>query len=65
MFTEPDIPKDSSALRDKIIRSIFSDLKKHLGYVCSKGEMIWGRKNEQKVLTLVSEFTKEEVKHKY
>lgn len=56
---DPELPKDSAKLRERIIKSIYHDLKKTIGYVCWKGEMLWGRTNQTKVTTLISEFTKE------
>lgn len=43
-FTLPEeIPHDSS-LYDRAIRSIKNELKRDYGYLCHKGQMIWGTK---------------------
>lgn len=41
----PELPPNSNALRDKIVHTIYSDLKKLIGFVCSKGDMVWGKKD--------------------
>jgi hypothetical protein len=44
LVISPELPANSNALREKIIKSLFGELKKKLGYLCFKGDMIWGKK---------------------
>lgn len=54
----PELPQDSDGLIEKIGKSIFSDLKKHIGIISFRGLMAWGRKEMKTVLTLTTEFNK-------
>jgi hypothetical protein len=40
----PELPANSNALREKIVKSLIQELKKKLGFLCFKGDMIWGKK---------------------
>jgi len=44
----PNLPADSAGLKQKIISTIFSELKKLIGIVGSKGDMLWGKKSISK-----------------
>jgi hypothetical protein len=56
----PEIPADSDGLIDKISKTIASELKKNVGLICSRGAMVWGRKEMKTVLTCKAEFVKNE-----
>lgn len=52
----PELPANSNALKEKIISSLYHDLKRLILTVCHKGDMMWGRKNIDKPESLVAEF---------
>jgi len=44
LVISPELPANSSVLREKIIKSLIQELKKKIGFLCFKGDMIWGKK---------------------
>ena len=56
----PEIPADSDGLIDKISKTIAFELKKSVGLLCSRGLMVWGRKEMKTVLTCKAEFVRNE-----
>lgn len=56
----PELPTDSDGLIQKITKAIHQDLKKNVGIICSRGFMVWGRKQMKTVLTCKAQLKKNE-----
>lgn len=65
MSVEPEIPKDSSYLYDKMLTTLKEDLKKGIGYVAAKGEMVWGWKDSKIAQTHSCKFTSKTIAYSF
>jgi hypothetical protein len=65
MTTEPELPLDATNMFRRIIKSLRKKLKEELEIISDSGVIIWGLKKIKIPLSLQTDFTEGESKHKF